>query len=271
VDGAVRDVDLDPVAALDQPDQPAFRRFRRQMADRQAGRPAGEAPVGDQGADLSETLRLQVAGWIQHLLHPGPAARPFVAYQHNIAGHYLAAEDALHRRILALEDLSRPGEDQDRAVDARSLHDAAVEREVAVEHRKAAILREGMRLVADDPTGAIGIQAFPAHVLAEGDGGRDAARRCLEEVAHLVVGRPLHVPTRQRFGQRRCVDAAAGRVEQPRAVELAQDSHDAAGPVHILDMHIGDRGRDLAEHRHPAGQPVDVLHGEIDVALMRRR
>ena len=27
--------------------------------------------------------------------------------------------------------------------------------------------------------------------------------------------------------------------------------------------------RDLAQHRHAARQPVDVVHGEVDLALMR--
>jgi hypothetical protein len=43
---AVGNVDLDPVALLDQPDQPALGRFRRDMADRQARGAAREAPVG---------------------------------------------------------------------------------------------------------------------------------------------------------------------------------------------------------------------------------
>ena len=58
-------------------------------------------------------------------------------------------------------------------------------------------------------------------------------------------------------------------VDQPRAVEFAEDAHDAAGAVHVLDMHVGDRGRDLAQHRHAARKPVDVGHGEVDLALMR--
>src|SRR5262249_21561182 len=65
VDGAVGNIDDDMVAILDQSDQPAFCRFRRYMADRQARGAAGEAAVGDQGAGLAETLCLQIAGWIE--------------------------------------------------------------------------------------------------------------------------------------------------------------------------------------------------------------
>src|SRR3546814_19919658 len=60
-DAAVRDVDLDDVAALDQTDGAALGGFRRDMANRQAGRAAGEAAVGDQGAGLAQSLRLQIA------------------------------------------------------------------------------------------------------------------------------------------------------------------------------------------------------------------
>ena len=73
------------VALAHQPDEPAFGRFRRDMADRQARRAAGEAAVGDQRAGLAEPLRLQIAGRIEHLLHAGPAARAFVADHHHVA------------------------------------------------------------------------------------------------------------------------------------------------------------------------------------------
>ena len=36
-------------------------------------------------------------------------------------------------------------------------------------------------------------------------------------------------------------------IEEAGAVELAQDAHDAAGAMDVLDMHVGDRRRDLAQ------------------------
>jgi hypothetical protein len=67
----------------------------RDVADRQARGAAGEAAVGDQGAGLAQSLRFQVAGRIEHLLHAGSAARAFVADQHHVAGlHDLAGQDA---------------------------------------------------------------------------------------------------------------------------------------------------------------------------------
>ena len=122
----------------------ALRRLGRDVADGEARGAAGEAAVGDQGAGLAEALRLQVARRIEHLLHAGAAARALVADDDHVARLDLAVEDALHGRVLALEDDGRAGEDQDALVDAGRLHDAAVIGEVAVEHGEAAILGEGV-------------------------------------------------------------------------------------------------------------------------------
>ena len=66
------------------------------------------------------------------------------------------------RVVLALEDARRAGELEDARVDARRLHDAAVEREVAVEHREAAVLGEGVLGVADDALGAVEVELVEA-------------------------------------------------------------------------------------------------------------
>ena len=72
------------------------------------------------------------------------------------------AEDAVHRGVLAFEDAGRAGELQDALVDAGRLHDAAVEREVAVEHGEAAILGEGVLGAADDALLAVEVELVPA-------------------------------------------------------------------------------------------------------------
>ncbi len=59
------------------------------------------------------------------------------------------------RRVLALEDARRAGEDQDFVVDAGGLRDAALLGEVALEHREPAVLGEGVRGVTDD----VGLEA----------------------------------------------------------------------------------------------------------------
>ena len=60
-------------------------------------------------------------------------------------------------------------------------------------------------------------------------------------------------------------------MDQAGAVEFAQDRHDAAGAVHVFQMHVQLGRRDLAEIGHLARQPVDIRHGERHLALLRRR
>ena len=71
------------------------------------------------------------------------------------------------RVLLAFEDARLAGELPDRFVDAGGLHDAALLGEVAVEHGQAAVLRVGVRLVADAARLAIEVEAVVAAVLAE--------------------------------------------------------------------------------------------------------
>ena len=58
-------------------------------------------------------------------------------------------------------------------------------------------------------------------------------------------------------------------MDEARAVELGQDAEHAAGAVHVLDVVLAGRGRDLAQARHPARDAVDVRHGELHVGLAR--
>jgi hypothetical protein len=63
------------------------------VPDRQARGAAREAPVGQQRAGLAETLGLQVAGGVQHLLHARAAARALVAHDHHVAFLHQAVQD----------------------------------------------------------------------------------------------------------------------------------------------------------------------------------
>ena len=154
-------------------------------------------------------------------------------------------------------------------VDPRRLHDRAVERDVAVEHREAAVLGEGMLGIADDALGAILVERGIARRLAERDLGRHAARAGHEEFARRVAGRAHDVVARQRMFEQLGVHHPDVAIEQAGAVEFAQNAHHPAGAMHVLDMHVGHRRRDLAQARHAARQPVDVGHGEVDLALVR--
>src|SRR3569832_385089 len=158
------------------------------MSDQQAGGAAGEAAGGDQGAGFAEALRLQIAGRVEHLLHARPAARSLIADDDDVAGLDLVAEDRLDGSALALEDAGRTGELQDRLVDAGGLHDAAVERQVALQHGKAAVLRERRLGRADDARFTVRVELVPAAVLTEGDLRRHAAGSGAEEVADVFGG-----------------------------------------------------------------------------------
>src|SRR6516165_4043230 len=143
-------VDLDPIALLDQGDHAAFRRLRRDMADREPRRAARKTPIRDQGAGLAEPFRFQIARRIEHFLHTRTAARPLIADEDNIARNDLSAQNRIDRALLALEDARRPGEGQNAFVDPRRLHDAAILRQIAVENGKTAILGKSMGGIADD-------------------------------------------------------------------------------------------------------------------------
>ena len=70
---AFGDVDLDGVALFDQGDCAALGRLRRDVSDAEAGAAAGEAAVGDEGAEFAEALRLEVAGGV-----PQPSCDRFI-------------------------------------------------------------------------------------------------------------------------------------------------------------------------------------------------
>src|SRR3546814_2950315 len=95
-------------------------------------------------SDLAEALRLQITGRVEHFLHARPALGAFVADDDDVAGADLTPQYAHHGGVLALIDARRAGEGQNVFVDAGRLHDAALGREVAEEHRKASLAAEGM-------------------------------------------------------------------------------------------------------------------------------
>ena len=118
------------------------------------------------------------------------------------------------------------------------------------------------------PFCAVFVERFPARRLAERDLRRHAARRGGEELARRLRCASLHVPARQRLIERLGVDHLDVAVEQMGAIELAENAHDAAGAMDVLDMHVGHRRRDLAQHRHAPRQAVDVFHGEVEFRLV---
>src|SRR5262249_1189726 len=158
------------------------RRLRCDVADRQAGRAAGEPAVGDQRAGPAQALALEEAGRVQHLLHAGTAAGALVPDDHYVTRLDLAAEDARHRRLLALEPDRRAGEPQQLRRDARGLHDRAVWRQVAVQDGEPAVRGVGVTEIPDAAADPVGVQRGPAGALRVRPGGADPAGRGVEQL-----------------------------------------------------------------------------------------
>ncbi len=65
------------------------------------------------------------------------------------------------------------------------------------------------------------------------------------------------------------MDCRQACVDQACAVQLAKDRHDATGAMHVLDVYIAAGGRDFAQPRDLARQPVNVGHVERHAAFAR--
>src|SRR3546814_19677534 len=72
-------IDGDDVAVLEQADRAADRRLRPDVADAEAARGAGEAPVGDQRHLVAHALAVDRRGSGQQLAHAGAALGARVA------------------------------------------------------------------------------------------------------------------------------------------------------------------------------------------------
>ena len=239
------------------------------MANREARCATREATIGDERAGFAQALRFQIAGRIEHFLHTGPTAWTFIADHHDITGHNFAQQNRLHRFILTLKHARGAMEFQDTFIDTCRFHNAAIGGQIAEENGQAAIFREGMRDIADDALRAVRIKFFIPAVLTESDLRRNTTRRCFEEGRDLLAIGAADIPLVKRIRQRWRMNGAALVVDQPAAIQLAQNAHNAAGAVHIFHMNIGDRWRDLAQNRHAARQAVNILHGEFNATLMR--
>ena len=63
------------------------------------------------------------------------------------------------------------------------------------------------------------------------------------------------------------VHAMNGRIQQSGPIQLSENCHDSSGPVDIFNVEVR-VGRHLADHRNPAGEHVNIFHGEIDSGLL---
>jgi hypothetical protein len=58
-------------------------------------------------------------------------------------------------------------------------------------------------------------------------------------------------------------------VQQPGAIQLAENTQHAARAVHVFHMVFLGTRRDFTQLRHFAGQLVDIAHGEVDFGFLR--
>src|SRR5690606_29210927 len=164
-----------------------FRCFWRSMTDGETTGTAGETTVSQQCARFAETFRFQVAGWIQHFLHAGAAARTFVANDHYVTRFDLVVEDRFHCAVLTFEDARRAAELEDALVNACGFHDAAVFSDVAVQHGQTTFLVVGVFNFADAAVFTVGVERRPARVLAERHLRWNTGRTRLEESLHFFA------------------------------------------------------------------------------------
>ena len=84
VQGAVGDVEPDPVAVAQEGDRPAVDSLGCDVPDAQAGGAAGEPAVGQQQHVLAQAGALDRTGDGEHFPHPGTALGAFVADHHGV-------------------------------------------------------------------------------------------------------------------------------------------------------------------------------------------
>src|SRR5579862_4658493 len=137
VDGALLGVDGYLVAVPHDGQRAAAACFRGYMPDDEPVAAAREPPVGYQGHVLAEAFAHHRGSGGQHLAHPRPAVRPFMAYDDDVALGYGAVQDFRQRQFLRLEHARRSAEAQPFL--ARDLRDCAGGRQVAVEDDEVAL------------------------------------------------------------------------------------------------------------------------------------
>src|SRR5690606_15069628 len=93
------------------------------MADAEPASSAGKAPVGDQGDLVAHALPVDSGSGRQHLAHAGPALRPLIADDEDVAFLVAAVLNRLEGFLFTVEDqggaaeleILHPGNLHDRA------------------------------------------------------------------------------------------------------------------------------------------------------------
>src|SRR5579883_897369 len=106
------------------------------MADAEAARRTGEAPVGDERDLVARALAIERCRRRQHLAHAGAAARAFIADDDDLARLVGAVLNRREGVLLAIEATRRPAELQ--VLHSGDLHDRPLRREIAAQADDAA-------------------------------------------------------------------------------------------------------------------------------------
>ena len=197
------------------------------MADHHPpGRP-GKATVSHQADRIAQTLADQRRGRRQHFLHAGAALRPFVADHYHVAGLDLLGHDGGHDFRLGIEHPRRPG--NRRIFQSRDFGYATLGCQVALEDRQMPLL----------------------------------VQRVVEGTDHILILARLRRNVLQLLGDGASRDCHAVAMQQAVGEKHLQHLRRAASLVEIGDD-ILSGGLEIAQHRHLAAHPLEVVDGPLD-------
>ena len=269
MNAACRDVNVDGVAVAHESDRTARCRFRRGVADGEAGGAAGEAAIGEQRAGFAQPHGFQVAGRVKHFLHPRAASGAFVADDDDVARLHFALQDAFDGGVLAFVNDGGAGEAVDAFVHAGGFDDAAVFGDVAVEDSKAAFLRVGVFDGADAAVFTVVINAVKAAVLRKGGLAAQAGRAGFVKFADFRRRGVFQVVAVNGCLQAGAVHGRHVGADEFCTRQLGEDVHDAARAVHVFDVVLRRVWRDFAQLRNAAREGINVFHGVIHARFLR--
>ncbi len=144
--------------------------------------------------------------------------------------------------------------------DARGLHDRAVGGDVALQDAQAAVGGVGVLDRPDAAVRGVRVEVDPPVGRGEGLRGADAAGRGVPEVEGFRGGlAAADVPVVEPLGEAGGVDGVHVGVQQPAAVQLAEDGRHAAGAVDVLHPELGGVRGHLGQARGHPREGVDVV------------
>ncbi len=127
-----------------------------------------------------------------------------------------------------------------------------------------------MREVANHTALAVEVQLGITVALTKGLGGAHSAGSGAIELLDGRGWRALYIEVINGLAQRRRVHGVRLAMQQPRPVKLGKNGEDAAGAMHIFQMHGRRGGSDFAEVRHTAREAINVGHREGDFTFLSR-